>query len=1117
MNRRLSRGRAWAAAAVALAAAAYAAGAQREQDFRWRRRPAILPPLFWYDPDYKDNGSFFMLLCLYWRGRWDQGAFDALAPLYLNVRTRDQRLLAVTPFVWRMEGGAQRSMFVGPLFMRWGGSERVMSLLPLFWDSRTDAGKAKTVFLPVYYRKADSSTPFTRGYAGLFFWDVWRDRRRFVLFPVYWFDERDGRRLTVIPPFYSTRRGASRSWGIAPLVRSYRRGAASGFYALPVAAWKREGAASRTYVFPYYGRRQGDYKLDAVLPLIWRSRKAGRLKRFVAGPFFVTDKTWGVVPIAWVSRGATRGYIFPVAWDSKDKVWCVLPLLFVTENGAALLPFYWERVGADREWGVWPVVAYKRSGEKQLYWRVFPLAKYDRPYGQESRGWVGLWAWRNGPNPWRVLFPFYWRFKGPNRSTTILPPYYSKWRGDTLSLGVFPLYARKEEGRRVTSYLAPIYYNRRDPDAKERLTWCGLYYHRRRPGYSVTAAAPLYWRKAQGRSVRGLCGLYYWSRRPGAVSHVVFPVWWRLAKGEADAKMVSTVVPPFYNTTGPQMLKRGLFPLLWYHRVRDARHMAALPVFWRKDAGAASKGFAGLFWWRLRPGDERRGVFPLVWLRRSKEARRTAALPIFWRRRTADASQGFFGLWWWNDRPGRSRRGLFPLLWLRSDGEGEKRQRIVVIPPFYRSVGPSGFETGLFPFAWVSRRGERKSAALLPFFVHKTRPKGTYLWAAPFWRSTRKDGGGWGVFPLVWVHRTGREKISAALPIFFHGEDSHSAFTLFAPLWFAREDEWRYWGVFPLVWFRWSEAGKGRQIVFPVWWRYWKGEERLTVIPPAYSASGPTRSKVGLFPLAWIRRTQDSKSAAVLPLFWRYRSSRPERSQGFVGPWYWNRGPNSVFQTLCPVYWRQKDDISSRLVIPPFYRMCARDASNTLLFPFFWSWRRGAESRLAVAPLFYSYDAPEAATRLTPLSWYRRRGGDETGLVGPYYWSIDVRGRSRAQVLFPFVWRLADKKAKSLLVAPFYYERASAGLCVRVVLPLGLYVKTPHSETTLVFPYYSRNKAAHHWRRTSLLPLFTRESDDTGYRYFGVLGGFVSYQRQIDRGAEHKRLRVLWILSIPLR
>lgn len=917
----------------------------------WRRRPARLPPLFWYEPDPYSDDQLLMVGSLYWRGRWGGRSLDALAPFYMEHRSAERTLRATTPFFWRVRGANKLVTVAGPLFLSQGPAENTVSLLPLFWHSQAE-GKSHTIVLPLYYRKADRAVPSTRGIAGPYVWDHWRDRRTNVLFPVFWHDRRDGRTLSVVPPLYVSAGKDRRAWGLFPLAKAYREPQSRGFYLFPLASFQRRaGKAYTFYLFPYIRSREAGAKDDIVLPLVWLHRKKGD-NGCIVGLVYWDKDALGLFPLARLSRGqgssGASGHVGPYFWDwGKEGYNVLFPVL----------------------WSYWRPAARTRTIPPLYHSRTDP--KHNN-----SWGYLGPVYWRSAPSVARVVFPVFWHMvdNRADTSRTIAVPYYTSRHGNDFSTGVFPFYRHARVGTVSSKYLLPLYFSRQDSSREESRKLYGLYYRKRGKDRATDAVFPVFWRGVKGQTSKGYCLAYIWSRSPGSVRRILFPLLWLRQTGTGDQAVRSTVLPPFYLKRGPGTSKCGLFPLAWRHRDRDRLSCAVLPLFYRSTARAGRRS-------RLLAGP--------VLLSKEGNSRLTALVPIVWVKRS----------------PTESRVVVAPLCWVGWNSQGDQSRGL---------LGP-----------W-------------------------------YWRTQQQ----------------------------------------------AR-----------------------RRVLFPVWWHSSDGQSAFNVVPPLYWGTGPVRSKVGLFPILWRHRGPDGSSVAFLPIFWREKNTAKNLSQGLVGLYYWKLHGGATCHVLFPLFWRYKDDVAFNLVVPPFYRLKTRDRTRLGVAPLFWhsSSSLDGAARTILLPLFYMSRAPEASTVVTPLWWRQRRGGSERGLAGPYYWEVAVSkdGQASAHVLFPLLWHFKDRAASgvessSALVLPFYFRRQSPERRTHVIVPFVFSRNTPESSLLLVPPVLIHRRSVHQWKRVSVPPLFSKESDDTGYRYLGFLCGFVSYQTQYFHGKPKSRLSVFWRLRIPL-
>jgi hypothetical protein len=657
----------------------------------------VIFPLFWRVSD-KDSATTVVAPFVYWRRDprgtsggiplvltfWGERQGESYAvqfPLFWRfTNARAGTATTVTPVGYYRRDRDGWSLGVGPvipLFYARSGTTRSHAVLfPLFWRFKdTEAQRTTTVVGPYWHRTWGNET--TDGVFPLFHYrrgtrpGGTTDETSFTLFPLVHY-HRDAYTNVLVTPLFASAKGPRRSGGfVGPFI--WYRGTDHSLDLLPLLytdlSHKSTGERFRqwgpffqvdgpgrrarvlfplfgryaddqetdTYVFPslYFMRRKNGDRVDAFLPLFWRSSVDGR-KALVVGPFYDQE-----------SPGVRNTGLFPLwfrASNQERRITTVPLLLFFhrtdykTDQERLLLPLFW----------------YSRDGAKSTT-KFFPL----------------LWAGRTETSSYQVVFPVFWRFtdsKAETATTIVGPIFWSQNKTDR-TRGLLPLfwYSRDSATGAGSTALMPLYYENHGPGRKTVMT--PLFGYKRSPESNFTYAGPVLplWVKHTNlrteTETQVMPPLLYFSRtRPEGSLRTFLALFWR----RQDVTSSTTLALPI------------VFDV---HDYNVSRTTMIVPLFLRHAdyIQGSVQWVAPLFYRRTSPTASTTVLFPLFWdWKTAPDHRTTVVAPLFahWR------------------RPGYSSTWVFPTIYhkkgLTSAGAADGTWQTVVAPFYAAAVKRQG-------------------------------------------------------------------------------------------------------------------------------------------------------------------------------------------------------------------------------------------------------------------------------------------------------------------------------------------------------------------------------------------------------------------------------------------
>lgn len=429
------------------------------------------------------------------------------------------------------------------------------------------------------------------------------------------------------------------------------------------------------------------------------------------------------------------------------------------------------------------------------------------------------------------------------------------------------------------------------------------------------------------------------------------------------------------------------------------------------------------------------------------------------------------------------------------------RTRALTLPPFFihRSAGPKNPDM-LFHFdlslttGWYSQKAQkRRYLAPLGLFFGSFSERTTAWGLGVLLMGYKRVGEqfNFGQFPLVWRWGNKQVKNLVVVPFHYHQKtpDSLRGFDLIL-FWYGHknttdddpQNDLRYFVGAP-VFLRLTQGVKRLTLGLPVyagWRNKAAGVVHHTVFPFAHWGTHEFGNRRDLYTLLFIKKSDEARRrrAWAIPPLVVFQTRNPERS----------------LTAITPLVWRSENIVRGTTAWAAFPWVSYRDPEqqNRVLFPLFWQFgdRRTGATTSVVFPLFGLTTRPNQGFTLgiTPLLTFARR---------------DVNGRS-FQVVTPLFWRFRDKnayagKGSQQIVAPplFVYNQQGARRDVGV-LPALSFVGRDETRRWQIFapllfghvhdsdparwhdtwafgPFYLRRKNPG-WH-AGLLPLFAAGSD----------------------------------------
>lgn len=978
---------------------------------------ARVPPLFWYESDPAQERRFVMALLLYWSARDHRDRLTLFAPLYYNSFSPDEQFRVLLPLHFLYRAPGQRMSLWGPYFSRDFLKTRTRFLFPLYYDSSDEEGRFRLLLLyltqenkrarldlvpPLFasYRPTDPAQNAYQAFLPFYFRLSSRDRR-LLASPLFWAYREKEVSLGLIPPYFWRHAPGSKIEIGFPVYGRYLREKAGRRRDIQVAVpWFRVRSGSTTYrgfVPLYLGRtkvyeaasstgearlsewdivpglflrdRRPDGARKTVTPLYSRFRDRDGMRYGHTGLYFFADRVWG---------GRTTG-IFPLYYLRSEPDF----------SRFRFLPFYRyrEKGGKRAQVSLFPLFRYRRDWDRTQW--TTPLFYSDRD-PDLSRGFLLNYFWKTERRPddpsravvssRRFLFPLVWHSRSEKSRTTVLAPlaafhesedyrlsllvpfYFSRTKGPDRFWMIPPLLARDSPQRHWRGLMF-LYWQTARPD-RSAVTLLPLFRRATFPGGS-SLYLPGFYRLHDRLGSQGVAGPYLWDGRGKTQYRMFVPLYVDFRRPTWGLRALI----PFYRFRNQSIDEKGFFPIWAVTKPVSASTMTVTRWAVRTTSGVSTSTETELI-------EQPVSTFTFT----SYLANSHRVLPFYFYRKTTDGSELILPFILGDIERGRDAQG-------RRVAQG----RALLLASW--ETGPDRLIHRFDPLYAYHRTPDRKGfvspTAPLPLWryeVFNRRSKDRTVYGAVFpyyWKAApeaRKDF----VFPLYYHRRlndTEKKKEKSELTwllLYYASRDFEEGDSkrIVAPLYLHFADRQSGWTLMPLYW---GENGPDydRQVLFPFWWTFRRGPDRLRALFPLFlSSSDPSRGRsTVIVPGYWRSRSPEGSTLLAGNYFRRVARSGAQRTTA-VFPLYWSDAePGRRVRTVFPVYWSWKaEDRAVTYLFPLFLRHERPRFSWEVAFPVYWKFAL-EDQVVRVVPPYFSIDSLDTGTRTTgfaPLWTYAR-------------------------------------------------------------------------------------------------------------------------------------------------
>lgn len=403
----------------------------------------VLPPFVYARESGTESIGLFPLF--YWRQSQEttellippyylmRGAenWDVLFPLFFWYRGEGHHTWLIPP-VWHHESSDGFDFGIAPLVMTGRHGHNHYTLIPplltIDWGSEHERFTFATLFWRIQERRVEHWGLFP------FLWVENAETSSYTIAPPFFFrfeDREEGTALTVVPPFYHRDEPTGSYFGIPPLFHHNSGPGHTSTTIFPLLThyseepdafrlvaggvfWYWRDHGDETIVTPFYQRFRGATEMDAVAPFFFHVRDPRTSSSALAIP--------------------------PLIWHFEDPA----------SVATVVAPFFarFEERGRNATW-ITPLVANHQDYERgdETTW-IFPTIQISRWHDGDAVNIHPIWYFESVPSHRHAVFaPFWWdfeSFEGTRNRYTVAFPFFWRFReGNTTSTLVLNVYHRE--------------------------------------------------------------------------------------------------------------------------------------------------------------------------------------------------------------------------------------------------------------------------------------------------------------------------------------------------------------------------------------------------------------------------------------------------------------------------------------------------------------------------------------------------------------------------------------------------------------------------------------------------------------------------------------------------
>lgn len=404
--------------------------------------------------------------------------WDVLFPFFFWYRGEGHHTWVIPP-VWHHESAEGFDFGIAPLLMTGRHGHNHYTLIPplltIDWGSEHERFTFATLFWRIQERTVEHWGVFP------FLWVENAETSSYTIAPPFFFrfeDRDEGTALTVVPPFYHRDEPNGSYWGIPPLFHHNSGPGHTSTTIFPLLTHYSEEADVFRLVAGglfWYWRDHGDETI--VTPLYQRFRGATEMDAVAPFFFHVRDPRTSASALA----------IPPLIWHFEDPA----------SVQTVIAPFFarFEERGRNETW-VTPLVAHHQDHERndETTW-IFPTIQISRWHDGDAVNIHPIWYFESVPSHRHVVFaPFWWdfeSFEGDRNRYTVAFPFFWRFReGNTTSTLVLNMYHRervRQDSSEWEFHFFPFFsYGEDDRGGHWWRILYGLAGYERRGAYGVT-------------------------------------------------------------------------------------------------------------------------------------------------------------------------------------------------------------------------------------------------------------------------------------------------------------------------------------------------------------------------------------------------------------------------------------------------------------------------------------------------------------------------------------------------------------------------------------------------------------------------------------------------------